>query len=171
MNRTAASTFKVGTPCRGGCVGLVFWDPFGFCGGCSSRRGRSGIFPVTFVLYSNDLPCEAYHQHHRFYIYDSSTYFLTTWNNRGYILTDWYAWPRWSVISEYNMFSCHIILFNNFKIYCTFHNNIHITIITQIWYWHRSFKLYILGSRKLTTWWIIYFNLPSCHKLWYRRIV
>ena len=31
------------------------WDPYGFCSGYG---GCAGVFPVIFVLYSNDLPCK-----------------------------------------------------------------------------------------------------------------
>ena len=43
----------------GGCCACGGWDPFVIGGDCAGCAGRSGVFPVIFVLYSNDLPYEA----------------------------------------------------------------------------------------------------------------
>ena len=49
----------------------------------------SGVFLIIFVLYSNDLRSEAYHQHHQFLLYNNSINFLMSSDNFEYILTDY----------------------------------------------------------------------------------
>ena len=43
----------------GGCCGHGGWAPCRFGGGCAGCDGGTGVFPIIFVLYSNDLPSEA----------------------------------------------------------------------------------------------------------------
>ena len=56
MGGIVTSTFKVATVLCGCCVN---WVPSGFCGGCGSRGGLSGVFSTIFVIYLNDLPSQA----------------------------------------------------------------------------------------------------------------
>ena len=57
MSKIVTSMFKNGT---GGCAGWSVSSGFPGCG------GLSGVFPIVFVLYPNDLPSEASssHQYH-----------------------------------------------------------------------------------------------------------
>ena len=116
------------------------------------------LLPSYCYFFYNHLQCYFYSHH----LFNNFTNFSISQNNCHYTLTDYTsAWLYQDLLSFsinvllifyiHDLFISSVGIISTRNTYSLFWNNICITIVTQSWTYHWSFKLYVLFGRILTT--------------------